>query len=794
MAFDSSPGVSDRLGKKVASDQVLYDSAASLHQFIRARRGASNLTDDVGHLNHPARHLLHHLSTTGFPAQISSDPWSLSQKDAAIQRGPHQSAFQHVDFLRDELADMVDRATWIVLPYAQLRHLPNLRISPMGVVPQNERRPRPIVDYSFSGVNRDTILLAPREAMQFGRALERLITQVVHSNPRFGPVRFLKIDIADGFYRVWLNIDDIPTLAVSIPSLPGEQPLLALPLALPMGWTESPPAFCTVTETIADLTNHRLHRHHVFPPHRLEPLADAPPPASAAAPPVAPPPDLLWHTPVPPPNPLLYHFQRPVAAVDVFVDDFLAIAQPPTTTRTRRTLMHSVDAVFRPLSASDPIHRTEPISLSKLAKGDAAWTTRKQMLGWILDSVDMTLTLPPRRLQRLADLLGSIAPLQKRLSLVRWYTLLGELRSMALALPGSRGLFSHLQQAIRSRQGNRLRLTPAFHRALDDFRWLHQQLHHRPTRLYELVPTAPTLVGTHDASGAGAGGIWLPEPSAIPRAQPALFAVCGTSLRRASPSVPVPVVWRAEFPPAVVSRLVSWSNPHGDVNNSELELLGAYLHDDVAAQCWDVRERTIRSATDNLATLYWYRKGSVTTTSPTATLLRQHAMHQRFHRYVTLKDFVPGVQNHLADDASRLSSLSDHQFLTYFNSHYPQARPWHLYRTPPTMLSSAISALRNRQSPLASFLREPPRPLLSGTCGKSSVPRSPSVLPFKTSVIPSRTSKCLLIATDMASSVPPGALSAAEPWKVPYAALAKRLRVWGPRTHASRPKATWISV
>ena len=341
LVLDSTPGVlSDRLGKTVASDQLLYNQFPSLHAFIRARRGASNLTT-VPHLHHPAKPLLQHLSTIGFPAQFSSDPWSLQQKDDAVLRGPHQSSYQYIDFLRDELADMVDRATWIVLPYSRLRHLPNLRISPMGVVPQNERRPRPIVDYSFSGVNRDTVALAPREAMQYGRAFERILSQVVHANPRFGPVKFLKIDIADGFYRVWLDIATIPTLAVTIPSLPGEQSLLALPLALPMGWTESPPAFCTVTETIADLTNHRLHRRHPFGVHRLEQLADA-----ASPPPVLPSPAASSLS-VPPPNPLLSHYRRPVAAVDVFVgDDFLAVAQPPTTSRTRRTLMHTIDSVF----------------------------------------------------------------------------------------------------------------------------------------------------------------------------------------------------------------------------------------------------------------------------------------------------------------------------------------------------------------------------------------------------------------------------------------------------------------
>ena len=67
------------------------------------------------------------------------------------------------------------------------------------------------------------------------------LRQIVEANPQHGPVYLLKIDIADGFYRIWLNANDIPTLAVSIPLLSGTTPLLALPLVLPMGWTESPP-------------------------------------------------------------------------------------------------------------------------------------------------------------------------------------------------------------------------------------------------------------------------------------------------------------------------------------------------------------------------------------------------------------------------------------------------------------------------------------------------------------------------------------------------------------------------
>ncbi len=110
----------------------------------------------------------------------------------------------------------------------------------MGVVAQRERRPRTIVDYTFSFVNAETAPLAPRESMQFGHALLRKIR---FAKPAHGSVYLLKVDIADGFYRVYVAPRDIPKLRVAFPHRSGEHPLVALPLASPMGWTASPPYF-----------------------------------------------------------------------------------------------------------------------------------------------------------------------------------------------------------------------------------------------------------------------------------------------------------------------------------------------------------------------------------------------------------------------------------------------------------------------------------------------------------------------------------------------------------------------
>ncbi len=164
---------------------------------------------------------------------------------------------------------------------------------------------------------------------------------------------------------------------------------------------------------------------------------------------------------------------------------------------------------------------------------------------------------------------------------------------MSLAMPGARGLFSQLQAALASPDHRRLRLSRGFHDALDDFRWLHADLKHRPTRLYELVPVTPTIVGTHDASGTGAGGIWLPRTHTTLRKVPLQrLHPSTTTLTTVTSPTPVPIVWRTRFPQCISDDLVSFKKPHGTITNSDLELAGGIIQDEAAAQCFDIRERT----------------------------------------------------------------------------------------------------------------------------------------------------------------------------------------------------------
>jgi len=265
------------LGKYVRRDSLLVQDLG-WEQFVSQQRSTGDLTS-MEEVHHRAKPLLHHLSHRGALVITKDAPWLPEKLQAALHRGPHQSCLAHRDFLSDKFADFVKKGHWVVLSFSVASSLPGLRLSPPGVIPQHKRRPRLIADLTWAGVNASTVPLAPSAAMQFGRMMHRVISSVVRANPRYGHVHTMKVDLSDGFYRVWLQARNCPKLALVLPDLDGNgRPLVAVPLALPMGWVESPPWFSAVTETGANMANHWLCRNFVkVPPHRLDHTCNTPP-------------------------------------------------------------------------------------------------------------------------------------------------------------------------------------------------------------------------------------------------------------------------------------------------------------------------------------------------------------------------------------------------------------------------------------------------------------------------------------------------------------------------------------
>ena len=163
-------------------------------------------------------------------------------------------------------------------------------------------------------------------------------------------------------------------------------------------------------------------------------------------------------------------------------------------------------------------------------------------------------------------------------------------------------------------------------------------------------------------------------------------------------------------------------------------------------------------------------------------MLRLASFHQRQHRYHQQIHFIPWIHNTMADTTSRSFHLSDSDFLTHFNSHFPQPTSWTLHHLRPETLSSLISALCKRPSPLATQPSAPVLPPWLGNSGSLFAHPSTSTLSFHPSKIKFPSYKYLPTVTDTASSPPPNDRSGLAQWKMLCVRLRRHTPAWGPQT------------
>jgi hypothetical protein len=296
----------------------------------------------------------------------------------------------------------------------------------------------------------------------------------------------------------------------------------------------------------------------------------------------------------------------PLAAVDIYLDDFMAVAQPPRHTPTMRGLLHSIDAIFYDTPASSP--RLGIISKSKIDKGDAAWSLRKTILGWDIDTTQMTLQLPLHWQQRLAELLSTISH-----------------RKRALAIAGAKYHFSIFQNALTHRHQRRITITSLLCHALRDWTELLIQLSH-PMPLHAVVPWPPAIIAGCDASIMGVGG-WLWDP-----AHPTTV-----------------YLWQYPFSPHITRHLISTENPSRSINNRKLELAGIILTAHLASVLSPHKHPMIWCASDNQAAVAWSNNGSTSTTSPSAFLLHLLGQLSQWNTFTLQSSYVSGSSNMLAD-------------------------------------------------------------------------------------------------------------------------------------------------
>ena len=186
---------------------------------------------------HPAANTLTQLQCYGATIIISSTLWSASWKDEAVQHRLHLSATNlYHDFLLEEMQDMVQKGYWTVLPYSTNWHLPQLKISPAGVV----RRGGPPM-YSMTKINYNRLLLFKGQSRDCSSSTATSDTvwacteanfRMNHLCPWFGLVHMIEIDLADGCYQVPLSTRGALQLTVILPGSPTQVLLIGILITL----------------------------------------------------------------------------------------------------------------------------------------------------------------------------------------------------------------------------------------------------------------------------------------------------------------------------------------------------------------------------------------------------------------------------------------------------------------------------------------------------------------------------------------------------------------------------------
>jgi hypothetical protein len=135
-----SPGELGKLARMYARELAQL----GWNKFFRRHTSTKSINETLSTAAHPTAPYLSRLARHGLPVPLSAPPWSRPLWDAVFTHGPHASASKHFpSFLLEDMFDYVRQGYWLVLPYLAMQKLPQLKLSPSGIVPQHKRPPTP---------------------------------------------------------------------------------------------------------------------------------------------------------------------------------------------------------------------------------------------------------------------------------------------------------------------------------------------------------------------------------------------------------------------------------------------------------------------------------------------------------------------------------------------------------------------------------------------------------------------------------------------------------------------------
>ena len=669
-------------------------------------------------LHHPASGVLLDYAMGGCPVNPGT-PWTADMMEAAVLRGPHKSALEAEAMaqLATEVEAKAAKNQVRVVLWDDIKHNPppQLKISPIAMIPHKSRKYRAILDLSFSlrledgtsvpSVNEASVKTAPRGAIdQMGHTLQRIIHAFAQADPD-AKIFMAKWDIKDGFWRLDCAEEEDWNFCYVLPQPPGEPIKLVVPKALQMGWIESPPYFCAASETGRDVaTQYAETPIGTLRDNKFIDMAaqgadfDTLPAQSDEA------------------DPLRY-------LVEVYVDDFISLAMP----RSQADLRHVANAVMNGIHDVFPADESDDddaISLKKLLKLEGMWAKVKDILGFTFDGVNKTIWLEaPKRDALLTKLTSWLRHAERSgagIPFDEFQSIIAKLRHAFISIPSGLGLLSPCNEILRKQpavvyiHSNRW-LTEA----IAGCKTILRESTLAPTKCTQLVPGWPDYVGIVDASGHGVGGVIVGENKAC-----------------------TPTVFRYEWPPDIKQEINSEENPTGKLTNSDLECAGLLLLYLVMEDVCDIDKGThVALFSDNSPTVHWVRRLASKSSRVAGQLIRALALRLGISGASPLTTLhIPGDENGITDIPSRSFGEpakwhcnDEYELLTLFQSKFPlpDQQCWTVYQLTHDIFMRVLSVLRMEPTTTDEWRRLPRRGRHIGSVGKASSNLWESTLTFR---------------------------------------------------------------
>jgi hypothetical protein len=279
----------------------------------------------------------------------------------------------------------------------------------------------------------------------------------------------------------------------------------------------------------------------------------------------------------------------------------------------------------------------DPVSDNKLRKGDRTYNTTKCLLGFKFNGIEKTIWLKEDKRAALLTILHQWirgATKEWGIPFAEFESVTAKLRHAFTALREGRGLLSPCNWVICKRPSIvYLHKNKGLTEAIHDIQTILWASITKPTHCKDLVAAWPDYIGIVDASSHGVGGIIVGELLGLP-----------------------PTVFFLKWPKEILDDLVSFNNPGGKINNSDLEMAGLLLlWLCLEAIAPDLEHKHIALFSDNLPTVSWVEKMASRKSRIAAQLIRALALRLNIKQTCPLTPVhIPSVENALTDITSRL--------------------------------------------------------------------------------------------------------------------------------------------